>query len=71
MTNRRRFGEKIKNVILLILSFLLLFVSVILFLKLNDYEKIEKNPVIEKEEVKTPKVYEASIFMVAMILSQC
>lgn len=64
MTSRRRFWEKIKNAILLILSFLLLFVSVILFLKLNDYEKIEKNPVIEKEEVKTPKVYEASIFMV-------
>lgn len=64
MTNRRRFGEKIKNVILLILSFLLLFVSVILFWKLNSPEKVEKDPVIEKEEVKTPKVYEASIFMV-------
>lgn len=64
MTNRRRFGEKIKNVILLILSFLLLFVSIILFWKLNSPEKVEKDPVIEKEEVKTPKVYEASIFMV-------
>lgn len=64
MTNRRRFGEKIKNVILLILSFLLLFVSIILFWKLNSPEKVEKDPVIEKEEVKTQKVYEASIFMV-------
>ena len=64
MTNRRRFGEKIKNVILLILSFLLLFVSIILFWKLNSPEKVEKDSIIEKEEVKTPKVYEASIFMV-------
>ncbi len=64
MTNRRRFGEKIKNVILLILSFLLLFVSIILFWKLNSPEKVEKDPVIEKEEVKVPKIYEASVFMV-------
>lgn len=64
MTNRRRFGEKIKNVILLILSFLLLFVSIILFWKLNSPEKVEKDSVIEKEEVKVPKIYEASVFMV-------
>ena len=64
MVRRRRVRERIRNIVLMILAFLLLFVLVVLFLKLNTSKKAKKDPVIEKEDVKVPKIYEASVFMV-------
>ncbi len=64
MVRRRRIRKRIRNIVLVILAFLLLFGLVVLFLKLNTPKKAKKDPVIEKEEVKVPKVYEASVFMV-------
>ena len=64
MVRRRRVRERIRNIVLMILAFLLLFVLVVLFLKLNTSKKVKKDPVIEKEDVKVPKIYEASVFMV-------
>ena len=64
MVRRRRIRERIRNIVLMILAFLLLFGLVILFLKLNTSKKAKKDPVIEKEDVKVPKIYEASVFMV-------
>ena len=64
MVRRRRVRERIRNIVLMILAFLLLFGLVVLFLKLNTSKKVKKDPVIEKENVKVPKIYEASVFMV-------
>lgn len=64
MVCRRRVRERIRNIVLMILAFLLLFGLVVLFLKLNTSKKVKKDPVIEKEDVKVPKIYEASVFMV-------
>lgn len=64
MVRRRRVRERIRNIVLMILAFLLLFVLVVLFLKLNTSKKVKKDLVIEKEDVKVPKIYEASVFMV-------
>ena len=64
MVRRRRIRERIRNIVLMILAFLLLFGLVVLFLKLNTSKKAKKDPVIEKEDVKVPKIYEASVFMV-------
>ena len=64
MVRRRRVRERIRNIVLMILAFLLLFGLVVLFLKLNTSKKAKKDPVIEKEDVKVPKIYEASVFMV-------
>ncbi len=64
MVRRRRIRKRIKNTVLMVLAFLLLFGLIVLFLKLNASKKEKKGPVIEKEEVKVPKVYEASVFMV-------
>ena len=64
MVRRRRIRKRIRNIVLMILAFLLLFGLVVLFLKLNTSKKAKKDPVIEKEDVKVPKIYEASVFMV-------
>ena len=64
MVRRRRIRERIRNIVLMILAFLLLFGLVVLFLKLNTSKKAKKDPVIEKEDVKVPKIYEARVFMV-------
>ena len=64
MVRRRRIRKRIRNIVLMILAFLLLFGLVVLFLKLNTSKKAKKDPVIEKENVKVPKIYEASVFMV-------
>ena len=64
MVRRRRVRERIRNIVLMILAFLLLFGLVVLFLKLKTSKKVKKDPVIEKEDVKVPKIYEASVFMV-------
>lgn len=64
MKQRRRLKKKYKKVILFIFILLLFSVLFILFLKPKATEKIEKEPIEEKEEVKVPKVYEASVFMV-------
>lgn len=64
MVRRRRIRKRIRNIVLMILAFLLLFGLVVLFLKLNTSKKVKKDPVIEKEDVKVPKIYEASVFMV-------
>ena len=64
MVRRRRVRERIRNIVLMILAFLLLFGLVVLFLKLNTSKKAKKDPVIEKEDVKVPKIYEARVFMV-------
>ena len=64
MVRRRRVRERIRNIVLMILAFLLLFGLVVLFLKLNTSKKVKKDPVIEKEDVKVPKIYEARVFMV-------
>ena len=64
MVRRRRIRKRIRNIVLMILAFLLLFVLVVLFLKLNTSKKVKKDLVIEKEDVKVPKIYEASVFMV-------
>ena len=64
MVRRRRIRKRIRNIVLMILAFLLLFGLVVLFLKLNTSKKVKKDLVIEKEDVKVPKIYEASVFMV-------
>ena len=64
MVRRRRIRKRIRNIVLMILAFLLLFGLVVLFLKLNTSKKAKKDPVIEKEDVKVPKIYEARVFMV-------
>lgn len=64
MVRRRRIKKRIKLIGLIILAFLLLFVLIVLFLKLNSPKKVKEKPIVEKEEVKVPKVYEASVFMV-------
>ncbi|MGN1356023.1 MAG: CapA family protein [Bacilli bacterium] len=64
MVRRRRIRERIRNIVLMVLAFLLLFGLVVLFLKLNTSKKAKKDPVIEKEDVKVPKIYGASVFMV-------
>ncbi len=64
MARRRRLKKKCKIVILFIFILLLFFVLLVLFLKPKATKKIEKEPIKEKEEVKVPKVYEASVFMV-------
>ena len=64
MVRRRRIRKRIRNIVLMILAFLLLFGLVVLFLKLNTSKKAKKDPVIEKEDVKIPKIYEARVFMV-------
>lgn len=64
MVRRRRIRERIRNIVLMILAFLLLFGLVVLFLKLNTSKKAKKDPVIENEDVKVPKIYEARVFMV-------
>ena len=64
MVRRRRIRKRIRNIVLMILAFLLLFGLVVLFLKLNTSKKAKKDPVIEKEDVKVQKIYEARVFMV-------
>ena len=65
MVRRRRIRKRIRNIVLMILAFLLLlFGLVVLFLNLNTSKKAKKDSVIEKEDVKVPKIYEASVFMV-------